>query len=89
MVTQSPGDGAPVNISGDNGPVSITGGPGGIHGDGGAVHITGGRGGDVINHPIPSPPTKKRWFEKPLGIVLLSVFAAVLSGAILYLVGWL
>lgn len=30
----------------------------------------------------------KRWFEKPLGIVLLAVVGAVLSGGLIYYFGW-
>lgn len=35
-----------------------------------------------------SASPNKRWFEKPHGIVFLSVVGAVLSGGLLYYFGW-
>jgi len=32
--------------------------------------------------------SNKKWFEKPLGIVLLAVVGAVLSGGLIYYFGW-
>ena len=31
---------------------------------------------------------EKRWFEKPLGIALISLFVTVAGGGILYYFGW-
>ena len=82
-------DGAPLIINGGVGGVAITGGAGGAHGDGGAVILTAGNGGSVINHHVTPSSSKMKWFEKPLGVVLLGLIVSVLGGGILFYLGWL
>lgn len=47
--------------------------------------------GSGNQHIIPSQSAaehEKRWFEKPIGIVLLATVGAVLSGGLIYYFGW-
>ncbi len=35
-----------------------------------------------------NPSVKKRWYEKPIGMIILTVIAAVISAGIVFNIGW-
>ena len=61
--------------------------------DGKAPHSNKFKNLSHINPSIINPSQepalpKKRWFEKPFGIVFLAVVGAVISGGLVYSFGW-